>query len=266
MAAVTHPRLIQGNGTAEPAWQAWLQAGGITTAALQEWLHGNVRLVVVAPHPDDEVLACGGLMAMHRAQGGEILVIAVTDGEASHASSPLWHAPSLAETRRAESAAGLQRLGLSDIAVTRLATPDGRVAHHTLRLALQLQMLLRPGDVVVTTWRFDGHPDHEATGVAASLACPVVGCRLIEAPVWMWHWASPGDPFVPWHRLQRLPLKPQARDCKRAALAAHASQLDPSARPEGPVLGAAIVARANRPDEYFFVEPTHSHAAHARLL
>ena len=266
MGAVTHPRLIHGNGTPESAWQAWLQAGVITTADLQEWLHPNVRLVVVAPHPDDEVLACGGLMSMHRAQGGEIAVIAVTDGEASHASSSQWHAASLAATRRAESSAGLKRLGLHDVAVTRLATPDGQVSHHTLRLSLQLQILLHPGDLVVTTWRFDGHPDHEATGLAASLACQAVGSRLMEAPVWMWHWASPGDPFVPWHRLQRLPLQPQARDGKRAALAAHASQLDPFARPEGPVLGAAIVARANWPAEYFFIESALRHATHARLF
>ena len=262
MAAVNHERLIQGTGTPESAWQAWLKSGGIATGALHECLPQSVRLVVVAPHPDDEVLACGGLMAMHRAQGGDVLVIAVTDGEASHVDSPLWHADALAATRRAEGMTGLHRLGLDDVAVKRLALPDGRVAHHTLRLALRLQLLLRPADVVVTTWRMDGHPDHDATGVAASLACSVVGCRLIEAPVWMWHWASPGDPLVPWHRLQRFPLKPQARDRKQAALAAHASQLDPSQRPGGAVLGEAIVARANRPDEYFFFEPPHRHAAH----
>ena len=224
------------------------------------------RLVVVAPHPDDEVLACGGLVAMHRDQGGAISVIAVTDGEASHADSPHWQPEALAATRRCESLAGLDHLGVADCAVTRLAIPDGRVAHHTLRLALKLQLLLRPSDVVSTTWRFDGHPDHDATGFAASLACSVVGCRLIEAPVWMWHWATPGDPFVPWHRLQRLPLTAQARERKQAGLAAHASQLDPSGRNGGAVLGAAIVARASRADEYFFVESAHAHATHRSVL
>ena len=266
MGAVTHPRLIHGTATPEAAWQAWLKTDGIATVSLQEWLQTNVRLVVIAPHPDDEVLACGGLMSMHRAQCGEILVIAVTDGEASHGTSSRQQASSLAQTRRAERNAGLQRLGLHETCVTRLATPDGQVAQHTLRLARQLQSLLRPRDLVVTTWRFDGHPDHEATGLAASLACLTVGCRLIEAPVWMWHWATPGDLFVPWHRLQRLPLMPQASNCKRLALAAHASQLDPLTRPEGPVLGPAIVARANWSDEYFFIDQAHDHATHAQLL
>ena len=266
MAVVTHPRLIHGSGTAEGAWQAWLQTGGINSCTLEDWLPSAARLVVVAPHPDDEVLACGGLIAMHRNQGGTLCVIAVTDGEASHRGCPLWEPQTLAQRRRCESLAGLHQLGVHDAAVTRLAIPDGRVAHHTLRLALRLQWLLRPTDLVLTTWRHDGHPDHDATGVAASLACSVVGCRLVEAPVWMWHWASPGDPFVPWHRLHSVPLKPPARDRKQAALAAHASQLDPTGRAGGAVLGAAIVARANRACEYFFVEPAHPHAAHPPIF
>ena len=193
-------------------------------------------------------------------------MLAVTDGESSHADSSLWQASSLAATRRTERVAGLQQLGLSGAAVTRLALPDGSIAQHTLRLALRLQFLLRPQDVVVTTWRLDGHPDHDATGYAASLACSILGCRLIEAPVWMWHWASPGDPFVPWHRMQRLQLTPRARERKQAGLAAHASQLDPSGRSGGAVLGAAILARANWEEEYFFIEPDHPHATHSRLF
>ena len=82
MAVVDPQRLIQGTGTPESAWQVWLPSGGIATGALHECLPRSARLVVVAPHPDDDVLACGGLMAMHRAQGGDISVIGVTDGEA----------------------------------------------------------------------------------------------------------------------------------------------------------------------------------------
>ena len=64
---MNHKRLIQGSGTAETAWRAWLKSRGISTRGLGEWLPRSARLVVVAPHPDDEVLACGGLVAMHRA-------------------------------------------------------------------------------------------------------------------------------------------------------------------------------------------------------
>lgn len=221
---------------------------------MASYLSADVRLVVIAPHPDDEVLACGGLMAMHQAQAGDVCVIAVTDGEASHAASPSWPAQRLAATRRSESLAGLHHLGLRELAPIRLALPDGQVARHTPRLSLQLQKLLRPADLVVTTWRLDGHPDHDATGLAAAWACRAVGCRLMEAPVWMWHWATPAHPLVPWQRLRRLPLTPQACNRKQAALSQHVSQLDGSRQASGAVLGEAIVQRAHRPAEYFFCD------------
>ena len=250
---MTMQRLIQGGGTPEPVWQSWLGSARLRAQSLQEWLPDDARLVVVAPHPDDEVLACGALLSMHAARGGESLVVAVTDGEASHAGSPHWTGQRLAAARRAESAEGLSRLGLPDVAVVRLGLPDGQVCRQADRLAKGLKPLLRSNDVVVTTWRLDGHLDHEATGRSAAGACAAAGCRLVEAPVWMWRWAAPGDLRVPWYRLLGLPLTPQALGRKQAALAAHETQLVQRDAEEGPVLGTAILARSDRTTEYFFV-------------
>lgn len=251
--AVIAERLIQGAGTPESAWQAWLESADFAPReALTGW-SAQMRLVVLAPHPDDELLACGGWLARHAAQGGECLVVAVTDGEASHAGSAGWSAPTLAGVRRTESAEGLRRLGLREGTVARLSLPDGDVAGHTDALAAGLTLLLRPTDWVVSTWRLDGHPDHDATGRTAADVCAAIGCGFAEAPVWMWHWAKPGDPRVPWHRMQGLRVDAQAALRKRAALDAHASQLTARDARTGPVLDAAILARAARGTEYFFV-------------
>ena len=252
MAVVDPQRVISSCGTAESQWQAWLRQSDVTSCVLEDLLARDTRLVVVAPHPDDDVLACGGLIAMHRAQGGEVMVISVTDGEASHADSTRWQAPALAETRHRELLAGLQQLGAGHIAVYRLALPDGAIAGHADDLEKALMTLLKSTDVVTTTWHLDGHPDHEATAQVALKTCEKLGCCLLQAPVWMWHWAKIDDPWVPWNSLYRLPLAPHIVAQKQAALAAHASQLDASSRPEGAVLDAAIVARARRTDEYFF--------------
>ena len=252
MAVVDHPRPISSCGTAESTWLDWLAQGVVKACVLQDLLSPSERLVVVAPHPDDDVLACGGLIAMHQAQGGTVLVISVTDGEASHAGSTRWQAPALAATRHQELLAGLQQLGVGQMAVHRLALPDGAIARHIDWLELALMELLERADVVITTWQLDGHPDHEATAQAASRVCKKTGCRLLRAPVWMWHWAKIDDPLVPWKSLYRLPLAHHAMAQKQAALAAHASQLDVSSRQDGAVLDAAIVARARRSDEYFF--------------
>ena len=252
MDAVAPERLIEGDGTAETSWRHWLAAAAPPEKSLQQLLPFNARLVVVAPHPDDEVLACGGLMAGHATRGGDTLVIAVTDGEASHAGSTGHCASQLADRRRGESAEGMRRLGAVASNVLRLRLPDGHVDTHAEDLTRALTRVLLPSDVVVSTWRLDGHPDHEATGRAAANACESARCRLLEAPVWMWHWAAPGDSRVPWHRLVAMRLSPETVRRKQAALAAHATQLQWRGADQPPVLGVAILERAGRAGEYFF--------------
>ena len=246
-------RLIHGAGTPEATWLQWRGLRRAPLLSLDRCLPAQRRLVVVAPHPDDEVLSCGGLLQMQAARGGAVLVVAVTDGEASHRGSGHWTASRLAPVRRLESTNGLAQLGIPFSRVTRLGLPDGAVQHLRPQLVDALTQLLRPTDLVVTTWRLDGHPDHEAVGEAAAQACANVGCRLVEAPVWMWHWCVPGDLAVPWARLRGVRLTELAQQRKARALAAHRSQLTPRDAGKEPVLGAEIQRRARRSTEYFFV-------------
>lgn len=253
MGAVTADRVIQGRGTSEPMWRQWLSATDLHRASVEDLLDRDTRLVVVAPHPDDEVLACGALLATHAARDGRCAVVAVTDGEASHGLSSPDGTRRLAAKRRAESESGLRLLGLHRAAIYRLGLPDARVGAHADRLLAHLHALLDVDDVVVTTWRFDGHPDHEATGLAAAQACRAAGCRLLEAPVWMWHWAVPDDARVPWHRLSRVSVALHASASKQAALARHVSQLSRWGAGQGPILDTTMVERAARRSEYFFL-------------
>ncbi|WP_164662932.1 PIG-L family deacetylase, partial [Pseudomonas viridiflava] len=66
--------------------------------------------VIIAPHPDDEVLGCGGLMRQLAQLERTLLLISVTDGTASHPGSPLWPVQRLSSTRPQESAEALERL------------------------------------------------------------------------------------------------------------------------------------------------------------
>jgi LmbE family N-acetylglucosaminyl deacetylase len=245
-------RAIPEQGTPESLWNAWPGLDAVEVIPIEKWMHPTARLVVVAPHPDDEILACGGLMALHARRGGKSVVVAVTDGEASHGDARSWRGRPLAETRRAERLRGLVRLGCQDAEVHRLGLADGKVASQMDTLQSELQKVMHWGDIVVTTWRFDGHPDHEACGAAAARACAEVRCCLLEAPVWMWHWSRPADSQVPWHRLVGLQLTGEAVSRKGRAVASHASQLEPRGKTLGPVLGPTILDRQARPTEYFF--------------
>ena len=250
------PRHIAGAGTPADVWQTWLDRLGVARQPNPSWLTPAQRLVVVAPHPDDEVLACGGLLHGHLQRGGEALVVAVTDGEASHAGDPEWPAHRLAAQRRAESAAGLLHLSAGrPLPTLRLGVPDGSVMRYVPRLQALLETLLQPGDVALTTWRWDGHPDHEACGAATVAAAMRHGCCVAEAPVWMWHWACADDPLIPWARLCAVPVTPDSADSKRHALALHGTQRTPRAKGQPPILEDAILQRAEWGAEYFFVEP-----------
>jgi LmbE family N-acetylglucosaminyl deacetylase len=245
-------RQIAGDGSAETDWRVWLDRQPLPRVCARQLVLPTQRAVVVAPHPDDEVLMVGGLLTQLAHLTRRTLIVAVTDGEASHTGSRRWTRATLAHQRRRETDESLRRLGVH-AAVLRLGLADGEVAAHAGRLARRLQALLTPGDVVFTTWAFDGHPDHEACARATRVAAAVRGAQMYEVPVWGWHWAPVGASQMPWHSCRLVPLPADALARKRAAVRAFASQLqaDPDA-PDTPVLRPSTLARVERPFEVLF--------------
>ena len=208
------------------------------------------RLVVVAPHPDDEVLAIGGTVAALAAlpgRGHAVQVVAVTDGEGSHPRSAAWPRERLRHTRPLETEQALARLGLADAHVLRLGLPDGGVAAHEKELAGLLP--LRPDDTVFVTWRHDGHADHEACARATLAAARNVGARCIECPVWALVPGHPAHARLRGRLMQRIALPPAAVRAKAAALAAFASQTHADGA-QLPVLTAHALAAWQQPHEW----------------
>jgi LmbE family N-acetylglucosaminyl deacetylase len=127
-----------------------------------------------------------------------------------------------------------------------LGLPDGQLTDHEDRLADLLVELLggaAPGTWCAATWRGDGHPDHEAVGRAAAQACARADATLLEYPVWMWHWASPADPAVPWDRAHSVRVSSRALARKRLAAQCFRSQLKPIGADDTPVLPAFVLQR-----------------------
>ena len=74
------PNRIDAPGTAEAAWRAWPALRLLPMADSASW----TSAVVVAAHPDDEILGAGGTIALLARAGARLRLVAVTDGEASH--------------------------------------------------------------------------------------------------------------------------------------------------------------------------------------
>ncbi len=183
-------------------------------------------------HPDDEVLGAGGTMAILAAAGARLRLIAVTDGEGSH---PGEDPAVIGTVRTAESAAALDLLGVRDAEVIRLRLPDTGLAAHEDELAGLLRELCAGFEVCLAPWERDAHADHEAAGRAARRAAPR-GRTVLSYPIWMWHWAIPADPRVPWRRACRVPLPAAVAARKRSAIGPSPAS-SPTAGRRGP--GAA---------------------------
>ena len=235
------PNRIDLPGTPEEAWESWLELRHLPAVSPRAW-HS---VVVVAAHPDDEVLGVGGTMALLAAVGTRLRLIAVTDGEASH---PDADPEAIGRTRIAESAAALAVLGVPDIEVVRLRFPDTGLAAREDELAARLRELCAGFGVCLAPWEADAHADHEAAGRAARRAARGTGQDVLSYPIWMWHWAKPADPRVPWPRACQVQLASEVAASKRSAIAAFTSQLTERAA-AGPVLPPRIVAHFTRPQE-----------------
>jgi LmbE family N-acetylglucosaminyl deacetylase len=202
--------------------------------------------VVVAAHPDDETLGAGGLLSQLHASGVAITVLLATRGERSHATS-------LAARRETEFRASLDELAPRSSRII-LPLPDGGLAEHGDKLRDRIAKAAASADLIVAPWRGDGHSDHDAAGLAAAKVAAQTGARLIEYPIWLWHWAGVTDHVVPWDRFVRLPLSEKERRAKGAAIARHASQMT-SVGGEAPIIHRGMRRHFARAWEKFVAEP-----------
>ena len=220
------------------------------------------RVLVVAPHPDDELLGCGGLVATLARRGAAFRFVFVTDGSASHPRSQSWPRPRLVAGRRAEATEALRRLGVGAEPRLFLELPDAAIpsapspAWKSAASRFEALVWAFQPDLALLPWRRDPHCDHRASWTLASTAIAGAGCRplMLEYAIWLEELGVADD----------YPRRDEAEAVqfdisgaillKRAAIAAHATQttalIDDD--PEGFHLTPATISRLTRPTETFW--------------
>ena len=164
-----------------------------------EKIHIPQNVLVVAPHPDDEILCCATALSDHVLAGDHVSVLVITDGDGKDDVTPK-ESIAYGKKRRLETLAAMQKLGVPYEQVMFLGFPDGglteietknRTQSKFTRLMKTLQTSLFPGtpytwgglqsslreviketeaDVIYIPGELDNHPDHKVTGRAVKNA------------------------------------------------------------------------------------------------
>lgn len=142
-------------------------------------------IVILAPHPDDETLGCGGLIATRASEGRRIVVIVVTDGRAllrrfGIAADPTELEVSAMRKDETRRSVGILTRGTGEIVFLDVPNEElvARQAATTARVTALLTDL-RPAELYVTS-PFEGHAEHVATNQIAKAACAASGgCRQV---------------------------------------------------------------------------------------
>jgi N-acetylglucosamine malate deacetylase 1 len=173
-----------------------------------------VRVTVVAPHPDDESIGCGGAIAAHRAAGDHVAIVWLTSGEGGLHQHPVDEARTI---REAEALAAADMLGVADRAFLRF--PDGDLAQDVDAVAAQLAALFdqQEAELVYAPHAADGHADHMAAHAAVVRA---VASVRTEAPVCGYEvWTPLGHVDFVWPIDEYIDRKLGAVRCHRSQLA-----------------------------------------------
>jgi LmbE family N-acetylglucosaminyl deacetylase len=215
------------------------------------------KLFILSPHPDDESLGCGGLIAACCAAGNAPVVAMLTDGSASHPDSYDFPPERLTTLRQQEALAAGQCLGLAPENLVFLGYPDSALPTSGLdfaeAVARMASIALAQGcTAIVSPWVWDPHGDHTAGALMGQALAARLELPLFEYPVW--GWLLPWDAEIAVGDITgfRLDIS-EFLPAKQAAIAAHRSQYGGvvTDSPKGFKLPNELLELFQRPYEVF---------------
>ena len=118
-----------------------------------------MKIIIFAPHPDDDLIGCGGSIVKHIKQGNEVTIVYMTSGDAG---SLKYTKVELAEIREKEAKNATKILGVTNLVF--LKNPDGYLEYNKENLT-KIVGLIRENkpNIVYIPHKFDAHKDHMKT-------------------------------------------------------------------------------------------------------
>ena len=209
---------------------------------------GNI--VILAPHPDDEVFGCGGLIAHLVAEGHAPHVIVLTGGGGSHRGCCSTAESDIISARRELTHKAMAALGLPESNIYELNFTDGHICEGNPVERHKLDTLiseLKP-DVMLVPYHGEGWPDHLA---ARDLGMELAGddTEIYEYCVWMWYYRQKN---IDWNNAYVLKMTKAEHQKKLEAINIYHSALAPCGKPWVGVLPKLFVKANSTNQELFF--------------
>lgn len=219
------------HGTDEPTWLLDARWDAVPRLDLEAIVRRCRRVVLIAPHPDDESLALGATLADLAGNGIAVTVVVATHGGTGPGST----------VRRAEGERAMAALA-PHIEIVWWDLPDSGLHTAYAEMQRRLAELVDDSTLLFAPVEYDGHSDHDAVGLVAEQVARERASILLGYPIWLWHWARPED--LDWTRLRTLSPSLDGLRAKAAAISCYRSQITSD---DGyPVVGHALRRRAER--------------------
>lgn len=210
------------------------------------------RVLVMAPHPDDEVFGCGGLIATLCAEGHAPHVVVLTGGGGSHRGCCPTPETEIVKARRELTRRAMTLLGLPDGNLHQLDFTDGSIGECFARPEYreQIEQLIarvKP-DMILVPHKGEGWPDHLAVRYMGLELAPE-GAEVWEYCVWFWYYIQR---HLDWKNARQLKMTGTEHGLKLQAIDTYHSALAPCGKPWVGVLPPLFVKANSRNHELFF--------------
>ena len=216
--------------------------------------------LIVAPHADDESLACGGVISLLRKYNQAVYILLLSDGTLSHPNSLEFPTEKLRNLRENELLSASRMLGVpvenvifcryKDRQVPGLQNPDFDQAVSNMNKIISI---IGPQSIFVP-WRKDPHPDHIAASELIKNS-NIGGAKIYEYAVWLDQIGSAEDlPSLD----EIVPFKLDISSVlskKQNAISAHQSQISDLIKddPDGFRLSPEMLEHFKKPYELFYI-------------
>lgn len=223
----------------------------------------NGSTLIVSPHPDDEVIGCGGLISRLVEEGNSPYIVFMTGGGASHKTCCNLSEEEIIKNRRILTRESLGILGVKEDHIYELNFPDGKIPYpndegqvtnddpNIFKLKSLLSTFQSPLsnlNIFVPHWG-EGWPDHINTAKIIKAITPQ-NAQIWEYCVWMWYyniWRG-----LDWENAFRLKLDKDEREKKLKAIAVYTDTLASCGKPWSGVLPEIFKSAHKKGFELYF--------------